>query len=665
MKKLKKCLLQIFFVGLFAFAFQMNVSAQVDEAPDGYKEIHNIADLMGIRNDPSGNYILMNDIDMTEETQKGGSWDSGMGWTPIETFSGNLDGNGYRIKGMTIYGEAVENVGLFGKLDGATIMNLGVIDVNIDVERNGDLNAGAIAGYMTNGSSIVESYSSGKLKEKNTDSRNYYYIGGIAGDMYDGNIIINSFSMADVSLSSDNNYCYAGGIVGMARTNNSYSDPIYLVNCYSCGKVQSEKNAPGGIIACDYNGNSDIRNCFYRKDKVDQTSTISGVKPLTDAAMKHAQSFTGFDFEDTWEIDEYSNYNYPQIKDNRYIKVENLKLISPPKKTTYLQGEKLDLTGASVKIVYEDENKANIVVTKDMLESYDMSKIGTHRITVNRGNRKVHFDIEVVGRPVQSITLSNQSLQLNKGKSAQLKATPLPANASDKTITWESGDKSIATVDENGKVTARGAGTTTITVRATSGVTAKCKVTVKVPAVKILLDESQVYLRVKGVKQLGCTVSPIDSTDRVHWGSSDTKVIKVESNNTEATITAVGEGYAVVTARADSGVYKKCEVWVDPLPKPQKIVVSKSSIKKVTAYKGRKVQVKCSASSKASGYQIQYSMKRNFSGAKTKTVKSTTNYITSLKANKRYYFRVRAYRKVNGKTYYSGWSGSKNIKVRK
>lgn len=660
MKKLKKCLLQIFFVGLFAFAFQMNVSAQVDEAPDGYKEIHDIADLMGIRNDPSGNYILMNDIDMTEETKKGGSWDSGMGWTPIETFSGNLDGNGYRIKGMTIYGEAVENVGLFGKLDGATIMNLGVIDVNIDVERdNNSLNAGAIAGTMENGAAIVESYSSGDIKTKEY-RHSTHGNGGIAGSMNYGNIIINSFSTTNVSADY-----YAGGIVGEAI---SYSSQLnYIVNCYSGGKMQVANEFPygatGGIVAKD--NRSDIRNCFYRKDKVDQTSTISGVKPLTDAAMKHAQSFTGFDFEDTWEIDEYSNYNYPQIKDNRYIKVENLKLISPPKKTTYLQGEKLDLTGASVKIVYEDENEANIVVTKDMLESYDMSKIGTHRITVNRGNRKVHFDIEVVGRPVQSITLSNQSLQLNKGKSAQLKATPLPANASDKTITWESGDKSIATVDENGKVTARGAGTTTITVRATSGVTAKCKVTVKVPAVKILLDEPQVYLRVKGVEQLGCTVSPIDSTDRVHWSSSDTKVVKVESNNTEAKVTAVGEGYAVITAKADSGVYKKCEVWVDPLPKPQKIVVSKSSIKKVTAYKGRKVQVKCSASSKASGYQIQYSMKRNFSGAKTKTVKSTTNYITSLKANKRYYFRVRAYRKVNGKTYYSGWSGSKNIKVRK
>ena len=247
MKKLKKCLLQLFFVGLFAFAFRMNVSAQVDEAPDGYKEIHNIADLMGIRNDPSGNYILMNDIDMTEETQKGGSWDSGMGWTPIETFSGNLDGNGYRIKGMTIYGEAVENVGLFGKLDGATIMNLGVIDVNIDVEGDNDsLNAGAIAGTMSNGSSVVESYSSGKLKAKYANGYNdYYEIGGIAGYMdgkwCDGNIIINSFSMTDVSVSSAS---YAGGIVGGEYT--SYSDkPNYLVNCYSCGKVQSEKRTPG------------------------------------------------------------------------------------------------------------------------------------------------------------------------------------------------------------------------------------------------------------------------------------------------------------------------------------------------------------------------------------------------------------------------------------
>ena len=60
--------------------------------PEGYTEIRNIGDLYAIRNNPSGKYILVNDIDMSS-TQKGGEYDLGRGWTPIETFNGTLDGN--------------------------------------------------------------------------------------------------------------------------------------------------------------------------------------------------------------------------------------------------------------------------------------------------------------------------------------------------------------------------------------------------------------------------------------------------------------------------------------------------------------------------------------------------------------------------------------------
>ena len=47
--------------------------------PEGYIPIYTIADLVGINSNPSGNYILMNDIDMTKETSPGGSWDTGHG----------------------------------------------------------------------------------------------------------------------------------------------------------------------------------------------------------------------------------------------------------------------------------------------------------------------------------------------------------------------------------------------------------------------------------------------------------------------------------------------------------------------------------------------------------------------------------------------------------
>lgn len=81
--------------------------------------------------------------------------------------------------------------------------------------------------------------------------------------------------------------------------------------------------------------------------------------------------------------------------------------------------------------------------------------------------------------PVTGVTLDKSSLTLAEGGSAQLTATVKPDNASNKAVTWESGDTSVATVDTNGKVTAAGAGTATITATTQDGgKTATCVVTV-------------------------------------------------------------------------------------------------------------------------------------------------------------------------------------------
>ncbi len=71
--------------------------------------------------------------------------------------------------------------------------------------------------------------------------------------------------------------------------------------------------------------------------------------------------------------------------------------------------------------------------------------------------------------PVTGVTLDKSSLTLAEGGTAQLTAAVKPDNASNKAVTWESGDTSVATVDTNGKVTAVGAGTATITATTQDG----------------------------------------------------------------------------------------------------------------------------------------------------------------------------------------------------
>ena len=67
------------------------------------------------------------------------------------------------------------------------------------------------------------------------------------------------------------------------------------------------------------------------------------------------------------------------------------------------------------------------------------------------------------------------------------------------------------------------------------------------------------------------------------------------------------------------------------------------------------------------GYQLQYALKKNFSGAKTvkvakaRTLKAT---VKALKSGKTYYVRVRAYKTVDKQNYYSAWSAVKRVKVK-
>ena len=82
----------------------------------------------------------------------------------------------------------------------------------------------------------------------------------------------------------------------------------------------------------------------------------------------------------------------------------------------------------------------------------------------------------------------------------------------------------------------------------------------------------------------------------------------------------------------------------------------------------RKMTVKWAKNAKANGYQVQYSLKSNFSGAKGKSVSKNSivsTVIGSLTKGKIYYVRVRSYKKVSGKTYYSAWSATRKIKITK
>ena len=99
-----------------------------------------------------------------------------------------------------------------------------------------------------------------------------------------------------------------------------------------------------------------------------------------------------------------------------------------------------------------------------------------------------------------------------------------------------------------------------------------------------------------------------------------------------------------------------------------KINPKKTSISKLSSGSKKKISVKVKKISKqASGYQIQYSTKKNFKSKKTVWLKGynkNSKTISGLKSKKKYYVRVRTYKTVNGTKYYSEWSNVKTVKVK-
>lgn len=103
-------------------------------------------------------------------------------------------------------------------------------------------------------------------------------------------------------------------------------------------------------------------------------------------------------------------------------------------------------------------------------------------LTVDGGKLTGNIPTNGVVYKVTEVKLDKTNLSLEVGDTATLTATVEPDEASNKNVTWESSNKSVATVDANGLVTAVSAGTATITVTTQDGnKTAACTATVKAP----------------------------------------------------------------------------------------------------------------------------------------------------------------------------------------
>ena len=185
------------------------------------------------------------------------------------------------------------------------------------------------------------------------------------------------------------------------------------------------------------------------------------------------------------------------------------------------------------------------------VKTVDGSKTATCKVTV-----------EKKGIPVNKVTLNKTTQTLEIGSEVTLVATVSPSNASNKKLTWSSSNSEVATVDQNGKVKAVKAGTSSITVTTEDGgKKATCAVTVNNKAVStITLNKSSLSLKETQTAQLTATISPANATDQtLTWTSSNNSVAVVDKTGK---VTALKAGTATITAKSSNNKTASCSVTV-------------------------------------------------------------------------------------------------------
>ncbi len=245
-------------------------------------------------------------------------------WTVSDEFTGTYDGQGYTIEDLYI-NRTSANVGLFGWIQGGSVENLILRNVNI----TGDSHVGGLAGLNSQGV-ITNCSSSGSVS-------GYTYVGGLVGLVQYSAEVHECRSLCSVS-GTDLVGCLAGNASFSAVINNSYargsvggtsyvggllgrnSDGCLVNNCYAAASVSGDSQV-GGLVG---ENDGTISNSFYDQETTGQSDTGKG-KPKTTEQMKLLSTFTnaGWDFENEtnngtdniWDIDYINSTNsgYPYL----------------------------------------------------------------------------------------------------------------------------------------------------------------------------------------------------------------------------------------------------------------------------------------------------------------------------------------------------------------
>ena len=250
------------------FISQVNQLTEEQALAQGYTLIKTADDLDNIRNNLSGKYILMNDIDLSSYSN----------WQPIGSdtniFTGEFNGNGHVISNLKINNSTGQGVALFSYVSGI-IKNVGVENAYI----NAEIGVGILA-VACMGGTIQNSYTTGTIQNNLLTM-----VGGLCAMAGMGATIENVYSTADIKGSA-NGSGYSGGLIGIVETltlKNSFATGNVTGYVYVGGLIGGGQNATisNSYATGDVHGDQYVGGCFgmgfnSQIDSLYSTGRVSG-----------------------------------------------------------------------------------------------------------------------------------------------------------------------------------------------------------------------------------------------------------------------------------------------------------------------------------------------------------------------------------------------------
>ena len=252
---------------------------------------------------------------------------------------------------------------------------------------------------------------------------------------------------------------------------------------------------------------------------------------------------------------------------------------------SYANSDNLKWSSSNSKIVTVNKqsgNKAKITAKGS----------GTAKITVKLYNGKTASCKVTVKTAPSSVTLNESKITLGKGENFTIfEKTNTGTYANADNLKWSSSNSKVAVVEKmsknKAKITAKGEGTATITVKTYNGKTASCKVTVKAAPKSVKLSTTYKKLNLDAVFVISETTDSGSYANRknLKWSSSNNKVVEVKQiSSNKAKLIAKGVGSATITLKLYNGLSASCKITVEKMKMPKSKVINAPFISQLEKY---------------------------------------------------------------------------------